>query len=184
MNTISDILAVIDGHGSRQYGREAVSQREHALQCAQLAQQAGATPEMVTAALLHDFGHLVNPTAETDGPDVDDVHQYIAIPFLRPFFPEAVLEPIRMHVEAKRYLCRADPAYWAGLSDCSKHTLSLQGGIFTEDAAAQFIKRPFATDAVQLRIWDDRAKTPGLATPDTRHFAVTMARCLITTAAT
>ncbi|MDX2218083.1 MAG: HD domain-containing protein [Burkholderiales bacterium] len=178
MNTIEDILAVIDGQGSRQYGREAVSQREHALQCAQLAEQAGAPDTLVVAALLHDFGHLVNSTADTDGPDVDDVHQYIAIPFLRPFFPPAVLEPIRMHVEAKRYLCRVDPAYWAGLSDCSKHTLKLQGGIFSEEEAAQFIQRPFAADAVKLRIWDDRAKTPGLETRPTRHYAAVMARCL------
>ena len=178
MNTIEDILAVIDTHGANQYGREAVCQREHALQCAQLAEQAGAADTLVTAALLHDFGHLVNPSAETDGPDVDDVHQYIAIPFLRPFFPAAVLEPIRLHVEAKRYLCRVDPAYWAALSECSKHTLTLQGGIFTEDEAAQFIQRPFAPDAVKLRIWDDRAKAPGRATPPLRHYAAVMARCL------
>ncbi len=177
MNTILDILAIIETKGACQYGGEAVTQHEHALQCAQLAEEAGAEPALVAAALLHDFGHLVNRSADTDGPDVDDVHQYIAIPFLRPFFPPAVLEPIRLHVEAKRYLCRVDPAYWAALSDCSKHTLELQGGIFSDHDAAQFIQRPHAADAVQLRRWDDRAKTPGLATPDCRHFVRVLEAC-------
>lgn len=112
--TTSDLVQLFEQRASQQYGRESVSQLEHALQCAQLAEQAGETDETIVAALLHDIGHLIS--AENSGlTDVnqerDDLHQYIALPFLRGVFSDAVLEPIRLHVDAKRYLCGAEPTY-------------------------------------------------------------------------
>ena len=114
--TLSDIQHLLENRGQSQYGMEAVNQREHALQCAHLAEQAGETPETIVASLLHDLGHLL--AAERDGvqewdTETDDLHQFIALPFLRARFPDAVLEPIRLHVDAKRYLCLIDPDYWA-----------------------------------------------------------------------
>jgi predicted HD phosphohydrolase len=49
--------------------------------------------------------------------------------------------------------------------------LKQQGGILSTEEAQQFIKQPFADEAVQLRIWDDRAKIPGVTTPGLNHFA-------------
>jgi len=106
--TLEQIQVLFLTRGSNQYGREAVSQLDHALQCAHLAEQAGETPETVGAALLHDLGHFLDQQEEMDRtqpPAKDDLHQYIALPFLRPLFDDAVLEPIRLHVDAKRYLC-------------------------------------------------------------------------------
>jgi phosphonate degradation associated HDIG domain protein len=146
-----------------------VTQLQHALQCARLAQHAGARIELVVAALLHDLGHLINADARAElDPHHDDVHQYIALPFLRRWFGPQVLEPIKLHVDAKRYLCAVDPGYWAGLSAGSKRSLVLQGGPFSAAQAADFIRRPHAADAVALRRWDDRAKdvnadVPGFA---------------------
>src|SRR5713101_5834870 len=40
----------------RQYGKEEVTELAHALQCADLAQGAGADEELVLACLLHDVG--------------------------------------------------------------------------------------------------------------------------------
>ena len=42
-----------------------VNQRAHALQAALLAEQAGCDAALVTAALLHDIGHMVHDLGET-----------------------------------------------------------------------------------------------------------------------
>jgi phosphonate degradation associated HDIG domain protein len=156
-----------------QYGGEAVTQQQHALQCAHLAEQSGAAPALVAAALLHDLGHWL-PTASMDATDVDGLHQYLAPPFLRGSFGDAVLEPIRMHVDAKRYLCLVDQAYWATLSPASQRSLELQGGRFSESEAAAFIAQPYAHDAVALRRWDDLAKNPAAAPPSWLHYIPTL----------
>ena len=85
-------------------------------------------------------------------------------------FSPAVTEPIRLHVVAKRYLCSVIPEYWENLSAASKRSLELQGGIFSPEQAEQFIQQPYAEDAVQLRIFDDKAKITNLHTPDLNHF--------------
>ena len=55
------------------------------------------------------LGHLLNRFGETPTErGIDDLHQYFALPFLRPVLPDAVLEPIRLHVDAKRCLCAID----------------------------------------------------------------------------
>jgi len=170
--SVEDVLHVLRTQGEARYGRERVSQLEHALQCAQLAEQAGCAMELVVACLLHDLGHLVSERRDGEGPpDVDDVHQYLALPFLRGLLPDAVLEPIRLHVDAKRYLCHVEPAYWEGLSPASKHSLELQGGAFDEAAAHGFLARPHSEDALLLRRFDDLAKTPGKATPPLTYYA-------------
>ncbi len=171
--TLDQLTELLDASGSQQYGGEAVSQLDHALQCAYLAEQAGEPDELVVASLLHDVGHLVAPRAEgSTEPDShkDDVHQYLALPFLRGLFPDSVLEPIRMHVDAKRYLCHAQPGYWETLSPASKHSLQLQGGVFDADQAAAFLAQPYASEAVRLRRYDDQAKTPGLDVPGLDYY--------------
>jgi predicted HD phosphohydrolase len=110
---------------------------------------------------------------------IDDTHQYFALPFLRGVFPDAVLDAIRLHVDAKRYLCRVDPGYHDRLSDDSKRSLALQGGVFDDATAAAFLARPGARDAVMLRHWDDLAKQAGLATPPLAHFLHRAAACAL-----
>lgn len=168
--TIDAIIDLYRTAGAARYGMEAINQEQHALQCALLAQEAGAGDELVAAALLHDLGHLLTADLPESAAEKDDLHEYRAIPFLRGAFPDAVIEPIRMHVAAKRYLCLADPDYFDGLSPASRHSLQLQGGPFSDDEAAHFIMQPHARDAVQLRLWDDQAKSPTRATPGWHHF--------------
>ena len=178
----TDIIALFEKRGSLQYGREAVSQMEHALQCAQLAELAGETDETIVASLLHDMGHLIASEGAgmpDDAQERDDLHQYVALPFLRGVLPDAVLEPIRLHVDAKRYLCSSEPTYWASLSDASKHSLSLQGGPFTETQLEAFMAQPYAEEAVRLRRYDDFAKVPQKQTPDLAHFAQKLQNVLL-----
>lgn len=171
--TLNEVISLLESRGQNQYGMEAISQLEHALQCADLAEKAGESPETVVASLLHDMGHLLAASRDKQ-PDQntqrDDLHQFIALPFIRNLFPDAVLEPIRMHVDAKRYLCWADPAYWADLSPASQHSLALQGGVFSATEAEIFIAQPFAAEAVRLRRYDDLAKVPNKAVPRLDHY--------------
>ncbi len=171
MLSVADIRTLFDRHGGEQYSGEPVTQLEHALQTATLAEDAGASDALVTAALLHDLGHLLQDLGETPTlRGIDDTHQYHALPFLRGLFGSDVLEPIRLHVDAKRWLCHDEPAYFDALSADSKRSLVLQGGVFDTDGATRFAALPGAADAVRVRRWDDLAKAEGAATPSLDHF--------------
>ena len=175
---LADIEQLFAQRGGERYSGEPVTQLEHALQCALQAEGEGADDELVTAALLHDLGHLLHDLGETPSlRGVDDVHQYRALPFLRGLFGEAVTAPIKLHVDAKRYLCATRPEYFAALSEDSKRSLGLQGGVFSQAQAEAFMAQPGAAEAVRLRIWDDRAKAAGLATPPITHFLDRARRC-------
>jgi phosphonate degradation associated HDIG domain protein len=180
MISIADIELLFARHGAHQYSGEPVTQLQHALQTAHFAEQSDADDELVTACLLHDLGHLLNDQGETPSlRGIDDTHQYYALPFLRGLFADTVLESIRLHVDAKRYLCRANADYYAKLSDDSKRSLQLQGGIFDADQAAAFIALPAARNAVALRLWDDLAKQAELPTPSLAHFLGRAHRCAL-----
>lgn len=156
--------------GSNSYGRERVTQLQHALQCAALAEAKGAAPALITAALLHDVGHLIHDLGDTAARGVDDRHELLGWRWLSRWFGEAVVEPVRQHVRAKRYLTATDPAYYATLSPASVRSLELQGGPFTRERATEFIGLPYAAQAVRLRRWDEAAKVAGKPTPDLDHF--------------
>jgi phosphonate degradation associated HDIG domain protein len=180
MLSIEDIESVFARRGAEQYSGEPVTQLEHALQSAALAEAEGADDELVTAALLHDLGHLLQELGETPSlRGVDDVHQYAALPFLRGLFGERVLGGIRLHVDAKRYLCATRADYHDALSEDSKRSLKLQGGVFDAAQAEAFIAQPGAPDAVRLRLWDDRAKVAGLPTPPLSHYLGRARRCAL-----
>jgi phosphonate degradation associated HDIG domain protein len=182
--TLAAIKTLFDAKGGCQYTGEPVTQLEHALQTAQLAEQARADAALITASLLHDLGHMSNDMGETPTlRGIDDKHQYHGAAALKGLFPEAVLNPIRLHVDAKRYLCAVDSKYWADLSEDSQRSLELQGGIFSAAEAAHFIAQPFAGDAVRLRRWDDFAKVAGRPTPDLEHFLEIVARVVNTSSA-
>jgi len=181
MLSLADIEQLFARHGAAQYSGEPVTQIEHALQTAHLAEESDAGDELVTACLLHDLGHLLNEQGETPTlRGIDDTHQYYALPFLRGLFPAAVLDPIRLHVDAKRYLCGVDKAYGARLSEDSKRSLRLQGGVFPAAEASAFIAQPGAREAVMLRQWDDLAKQADWRTPSLAHFLSRAGRCSLT----
>jgi phosphonate degradation associated HDIG domain protein len=168
---LADIERLFEMHGHIEYSGDGVTQLEHALQAAHLAEQACAAPALITAAFLHDLGHLLNLQGETPtASGIDDQHQYFAIPFLRPLFPAAVIEPIRLHVDAKRALCALEAGYYDALSEDSRRSLKLQGGTYTPEQAAAFKAKSHAEDAMRVRRWDDAAKVPGARTPPLSHY--------------
>ena len=177
---LGDVERLFRDHGHIAYDGEGVSQLEHALQAAHRAEGEGAPIELVTAALLHDLGHLLNLQGDTPSArGIDDQHQYFAIPFLRPLFRPAVIESIRLHVDAKRALCALEPEYYENLSEDSKRSLTLQGGVFSKDDLQAFLAKPHAQDSMRVRRWDDQAKVPGAVTLPLTHFLELAARCTV-----
>ena len=177
MNAVETIIEIFKEKGDSEYGGEAVTQLQHALQSALLAEQEGADSTLIAAALLHDVGHLLHDLP-ADAPEngVDDHHENSGQRFLREHFPPPVTEPVRLHVAAKRYLCATDLDYKIRLSEPSVISLHLQGGPMSVEEVADFESNPFAEDAVRIRKWDDLAKDPNLATPSLSHFKLHLER--------
>ncbi|MBI3863262.1 MAG: HD domain-containing protein [Planctomycetia bacterium] len=175
-----EVLTLFRERGGSQYGGEAVSQLEHALQAAYFAEQSGAGSPLIAAALLHDVGHLLHSLPD-DAPDqgVDDRHEALAARWLKARFGPEVIEPVRLHVAAKRYLCATDADYTTELSPPSALSLKLQGGPMSDDEAREFAARPFCKAAVALRRWDDAAKVPEMKTPPLEHFAACLDECAV-----
>ncbi len=153
---IEAIFELFERLGARHYG-EGVSQIDHALQCAQLAEADGASDSLIAAALLHDLGHLLD--AEND--EVDTRHEVRGAAALRPIFGPEVVQPIALHVAAKRYLCATEAGYAGGLSEASTRTLKLQGGPFSQSQARRFEAVPQFVAAVRLRRYDEGGKLDG-----------------------
>lgn len=172
---VEQIVEFFRARGELHYG-EAVTQREHALQTALLAQRAGEPASFVIACLLHDVGHLLPARLSLPGPtdvsvevettpDDDLFHEEQGARWLRAYFPEEITQPIRLHVAAKRYLCWKDPSYHEGLSPASQQSLRLQGGPMTSQEASQFASHPHHEAALRLRWFDDQGKIPEMELP-------------------
>jgi len=162
MNTVTYLLDLLETRGHAAYLGEPVTQKEHALQAAARAAQDGASEALIAAALLHDIGHLF-PAAEETPENEDGLHEERAAAWLAWHFGPEVVEPVRLHVGAKRYLCATDPEYQGGLSPASTESLALQGGPLSAAEVEEFERHPLHVDAVRLRRWDEEAKIPGLA---------------------
>lgn len=168
---VEEIRALFNEKGSSMYAGEPVTQTEHALQAAFSAEQADESPELIVAALLHDIGHLLHKHDENCAEEgIDDLHETIGAQWLVQYFPPEVTEPIRLHVDAKRYRCATDAEYHSQLSPASVLSLQLQGGPFKQNELETFESNPWHTAALRLRSWDESAKISGYQTPDLEHF--------------
>lgn len=171
MNAIDRIVTLFREKGDGAYFGEAVSETEHALQCAHLAEQSGAPPELIAAALLHDLGHLLHGLQEDLAErGIDGRHEEVGAAWLGRHFGATVADPVRLHVAAKRYLCAVEPGYHAGLSEASQRSLRLQGGPMSPEEVCHFEREPGFRSAVAVRHWDDGAKVPGLVVPGLDHY--------------
>jgi [1-hydroxy-2-(trimethylamino)ethyl]phosphonate dioxygenase len=160
------IFQLLDSRGTGRYGLSAVSQKEHALQSADLATKRGLGDALVIAALFHDLGHLlVGGDVNLAEQGVDDLHEQTSANALVKLFGNDVAEPVRLHVAAKRYLCAVTPAYYDKLSADSRQSLLLQGGPMSPLEVAAFDKLEHRAAALALRMIDDEAKVAGLKTP-------------------
>jgi len=178
--TITAICHLLESRGDQRLEPSPVTLMEHALQTAWLAEQARAGNNLVSACLLHDLGHLLTDVVDADEAEQNHrSHDHHGAARLSDLFGAAVTEPIRLHVQAKRYLCYAHPGYAHSLSVDAKRSLARQGGTFSVDQARAFMQEPFAIDAVNLRLWDDQAHKQGISTPSLAHFAATLRTCVL-----
>jgi phosphonate degradation associated HDIG domain protein len=177
LERIADLLTLkADG----QYGLTHITQRQHALQAAWLAEKTGCPDSLVVASLLHDIGHLVHDLGDNPAEaGVDDLHEERGHQVLSAWFGPEVTEPVRLHVAAKRYLCATEADYFAKLSKDSVLSLSLQGGPMSADEVVAFDAIPQSAAAIQLRRFDEQAKVKDLQTPPVQHFLPRVQRCLL-----
>ena len=162
---LAEIEAIFAANGNNRYS-EAVTQREHALQAAHQAETADSSSSLITAALLHDIGHMLHKFGpEPAAQGIDDKHEDIGAGWLAKRFGAVVTEPVRLHVAAKRYLCAVEPDYFGNLSPASVRSLKLQGGPMSAEEVDAFENGPHFAAAVALRRWDEGAKVSGKNTP-------------------
>ena len=155
----------------RSYLGERVSMSAHMLQAAYLADASGAPETIVAAALLHDLGHYGGGFAESAlASGIDNRHASVGARMLSPFLPPAVTEPIRLHVEVKRYLCATEPGFVRTLTPASVQTLTVQGGPMTEAEAAHFEATCHLEEAISVRRFDDAGKAPGREVPGFAYY--------------
>ena len=164
-DVVEEIFSCFAQHGHQSYG-EVVTEQEHALQCAYFATMAGEPDGLITACLLHDIGHLLHGLGEDiAAKGVDALHEEAGAQWLARHFSAAIVEPVRLHVAAKRYLCAREPGYFETLSEASRTSLALQGGPMREDEAQFFEQNPHHMWAVRLRHYDDQGKVTELVIP-------------------
>ena len=184
-----EIMELYNGYGGNEYAGEKVTQLEHMVQAAELAEEQGFDEEVVLAAFLHDIGHISEAAKDAAGGASDDHrmgafgikdHEELGAEFLREKgFSKKVCRLVESHVEAKRYLTARDPAYYAELSDASKKTLEYQGGPMTDEEADAFEQYPLFTLIIQMRKWDEQAKIEHKPLPDLQHYRRMMLRHLL-----
>ena len=171
-NIVDFIGSIFERRGGEEYLGEPVTMGQHMLQGATLAEQNKEPDEIVVGALLHDIGHFTSEFGTFSMDDTEDrYHENAGAAVLENFFPTVITDCCRYHVAAKRYLCATDPQYFNKLSDASIHSLNLQGGPMSEAEIINFKRNPNLKQILTVRLYDDAAKVPKMATPSFRHFA-------------
>lgn len=172
-DTVVPFLAeLFERQGAAAYLGEPVTVAEHMLQSAALAERDGCDADIIVAALLHDVGHLTGTGGTFSMDDTHDRHHEVAgAALLAPLLPQRVVDCVRHHVDAKRFLCATRPQYLNRLSPASVHSLGLQGGPMSDAQAAVFAGQAHLQAIISVRQFDDAAKVAGATTPPFSHFA-------------
>lgn len=166
---VEEVFRIYEEHGADDYIGEPISQIEHAVQSAQLAEEQGYDDAVILAAFFHDIGHLCAKKDERNQMDGYGMikHEKLGANFLRVRgFSEKIAQLIENHVAAKRYLCFKNPDYYNLLSEASKKTLEFQGGLMSKSEATSFEKNELFELSLKMREWDEQAKEVGKPIPD------------------
>ena len=169
MNIIEKIITNFKNNKSLYIG-EKVTIAEHMIQSAMMAEKSKSKDNLVCSCLLHDYGHFIlEDPDELVKKNQDGKHEYIGYEYLKNFFKREVVEPIKDHVLAKRYLAR-DKKYYNRLSEASIVSLKLQGGLLNNKEAKSFEKKEFFNESIKLRKFDEAAKKVGVKIKDITEY--------------
>ena len=170
MTIIDEIFHNMERNRHMEYG-ERVSIVAQSLQTAVFAERDGADDLMIAAAFLHDYGHFIHDLGEDIADKgIDAIHEVLGADALRDHFVPEVIEPMRLHVAAKRYLVATDEEYVKTVSPASMLSLKVQGGPFNEEEVAEFEANPYFKRAVQLRLYDEMGKEPEMVVPEFEYY--------------
>jgi 2-amino-1-hydroxyethylphosphonate dioxygenase (glycine-forming) len=168
-----EIMSYYQLHGGEEYAGEKVTQLEHMVQAAQLAEEQGFDEDVILAAFLHDIGHICETghgDNEMEGFGIMD-HEEIGADYLqKKGFSKKIVRLVQSHVEAKRYLTYKYPDYYNQLSDASKKTLQFQGGKMEKEEAEAFEQYPLFSLIIKMRTWDEQAKIEHKPLPDLSRY--------------
>jgi [1-hydroxy-2-(trimethylamino)ethyl]phosphonate dioxygenase len=157
LNIIDQIVFNFSNNKSLYIGED-LTMSEHMIQTAMLAEKNKCSDDLICSSLLHDYGHFVIEDPNQLANDkIDGRHEIIGANYLKKFFHNKIVEPILLHVEAKQYLSR-DKKYFNNLSDASKTSLKLQGGVMSDLDAKKFEQNKNYENAIKLRRFDESAK--------------------------
>jgi len=175
---IAEIRKAFAACGHLDYG-ESISMQEHMLQAACIAEQKGEDDTVIVATLLHDYGHLVcNMPNNTFEDGIDNYHEDVGAQALESWFDEDIVGAVRLHVDAKRYLCASTPAYRDKLSQASITTLEVQGGPMNEEEMAAFREKRGYRLALKVRVYDDLGKEPQMERPNLDYYIPKLKACI------
>lgn len=172
---VDEVFALFSEHGTSDYVGEAVSQLQHATQCAAQAAAARLADAHVAGCLLHDVGHMLGLRHPGKYGRMGDcgvmAHEGVGAAWLESLgFPRAATALVRRHVDAKRFRCARDPSYYEQLSPASRTTLGFQGGPMGAEEAAAFEADPLAPVILQMRAFDEGAKDPAAVVPSLESY--------------
>lgn len=171
-NIVAFIGDIFERCGDEEYLGEPVTMEQHMLQGATIAEKNGQPEDIIVGALLHDIGHFTSEFGTFSMDDTEDrFHEEAGAAVLSRFFPSVIVDCVRYHVAAKRYLCATRPEYFSRLSEASIHSLTLQGGPMSAEEVAEFEQNPNIEKIVAVRYLDEASKDPDMQTPDFWHFA-------------
>ncbi len=171
-SVVDKVMSIIELGKDYDYIGEAITQYEHAIQCAYQARLAGCDDQIVIAALLHDIGHLcaAKDSEQMDGYGVAH-HEDIGADFLKQHgFSDLVAALVGAHVQAKRYLVSRQPDYLQQISPASQETLKRQGGAMTEQEAEAFEKDPLFNEKLTVRRCEENGKTVGVSVSELAEY--------------
>jgi 2-amino-1-hydroxyethylphosphonate dioxygenase (glycine-forming) len=170
---VKEVFDLYRTYGDADYIGEPVSQIEHMVQAAQLAEAAGYDDEVILAAFFHDIGHICEMDGQKEKMGLYGIksHEEIGSKYLKSRgFSDKICQLVENHVAAKRYLTYADESYYNKLSEASKKTLEYQGGRMTAEEAEAFKNAPLFEPSIALRFWDEEAKIENQPMPPLEHF--------------
>ena len=178
MNIIDQIISNYLNNKSLYIG-EKVTMSEHMIQTAMLAEETNCSSNLICSSLLHDYGHFIlkNPD-DLVNKNKDGKHEDVGYEFLKKYFIKDVLGPIKYHVKAKKYLAREEK-YYKLLSEASKISLKLQGGVMSNEEAEKFESNEFFENSIKLRKFDEIAKKSGLKIKSINEYKNLLATKLI-----